>query len=178
MRFLFHQGAPVPLRTLLSKLSVATLLVVSCQFSATSMADEASFAGNLEKAVADLETAPTSWERELAGRALKRTIGSEGADREAIDPRLMARIIALLNTDEDNVRSYVANVLGWIGPRAKAAVPRFLEILPEVDCVQASLNSSPVIRAAMERMGVTPPPLDCGSMNVPNRSSKKRELDE
>lgn len=157
---------------------VATLLAVFFQSWSTSMAGEAGFATNLAKAVADLETAPTIWDRELAGRALKTAVGSADADREELDPILIARIIALMNTDEDNVRIYVASVLGWIGPRAKAAVPRSLEVLPEVDCVRASLNSSPVIRQAMEKMGVAPPPLECGPMNGPNRSATERDPDE
>lgn len=80
-----------------------------------------------------------------------------------VDDKTLADLESLLDTSEDPVRLWVAASLGNLGPRARGAAPKLLKILPEVDCLEVSLSSAPVIRVALKRMGVTPPPPNCAS---------------
>ena len=86
-----------------------------------------------------------------------------------IDDQTLADLVSLLDTWDDAVRAWVAASLGNLGPRAKAAaVPKLLEILPEVDCLWGDLTSDRAIRLALERMGETPPtPPPCESVVDP-----------
>jgi HEAT repeat protein len=75
-----------------------------------------------------------------------------------IDEQTLADLVSLLETWDDAVREEVAASLGNLGPRAKvAAVPKLLEILPEVDCLWVDVSSEEAIQLALERMGETPP---------------------
>ncbi|MGC8724907.1 MAG: hypothetical protein ACP5VF_13715, partial [Acidobacteriota bacterium] len=58
------------------------------------------------------------------------------------------------------VRMWVAGTLGMMGPRAKAAAPKLLALLPAADCEKGDLTSSATIRPALELMGVKPPPFN------------------
>lgn len=78
-----------------------------------------------------------------------------------VDDVTLTGMISLLNTSEDSVRFWVAASLGNLGLRARAAVPVLLKLLPEVDCLRGNLTSAPAIRAALSRMGETPPPPKC-----------------
>src|SRR5512142_750273 len=55
-------------------------------------------------------------------------------DPRAVDDKTLADMVSLLDTNDDSVRLFVAGALGFLGPRAKVAVPKLLKILPEVDC--------------------------------------------
>ena len=79
-------------------------------------------------------------------------------DPQNVSDTTVGGLVSLLNTNEDSVRAWVAASLGNLGPRAKAAVPALLKLLPEVDCLRGSLTSAPFIRLALERIGETPPP--------------------
>jgi len=83
-------------------------------------------------------------------------------DPQLVSDQALVQLIALLDTPYDYVRLWVAGALGNLGPRAKPAVPRLLTLLPKVDCLRGSVTSAPVIRTALTRIGVTPPPIpDC-----------------
>lgn len=90
-----------------------------------------------------------------------------------VDDTTLTEMISLLDTQEDSVRFWVAAALGHLGPRAKAAVPKLLKILPEVDCVRASLTSAPAIRVALKRMGEKPPPVPNCEAKQPTPLSKR-----
>ena len=70
-------------------------------------------------------------------------------------------IVALLETDEDSVRYWVAASLSNFGPRASPAAPALFKLLLEVDCLPGSLTSAISVRTALKRMGVTPWPRKC-----------------
>ena len=71
--------------------------------------------------------------------------------------------MSLLDSSDDYVRFCVAASLGWLGPRARIAVPKLLEVLHEVECVPtAGLTSEATIRPALKRIGADAPPIaDC-----------------
>jgi len=75
-----------------------------------------------------------------------------------LDDATLSEIVSLLDTSEDSIRLWVAGALGNLGPRAKSAAPRLLELLPQADCLRGSMTSAGAIRLALTRMGVTPPP--------------------
>lgn len=80
-------------------------------------------------------------------------------DPKKVDHKTLSEMVALLYTPEDGVRGYVALALGNLGPRAKkAAAPKLLSLLPEVDCIKLEVTSAPAIRVALKEMGVDPPP--------------------
>jgi HEAT repeats len=81
--------------------------------------------------------------------------------RKDIDDKSVAEIVSLLDVPDEPVRNGVTRSLGQIGPRARAAVPKLKELLPEVDCHQVS-GASADIRFALRQMGVKPPPAKCG----------------
>jgi hypothetical protein len=78
--------------------------------------------------------------------------------QEEIDDSSISSLIALLEPREDGVRNAVAACLRDIGPRARAAVPRLLQILSEVECLNVSVTSEEMVRQALERLGEPPPP--------------------
>jgi len=85
-------------------------------------------------------------------------------DPKEIDDQVMNDLITLLDTPDDSVRGWVAAAIGFLGPRAKSAVPSLLKVLPDADCVQGDLTSAGAIRLALKRLGVKPPPPSrCGS---------------
>lgn len=79
-------------------------------------------------------------------------------DPKKIDDKTLAELISILDISDDSVRFWVAASLGNLGPRARAAVPKLLKILPEADRINGALTSAGAIRHALERIGVTPPP--------------------
>ena len=83
---------------------------------------------------------------------------TRGINPHKVDETTLTEMVSLLDTQEDSVRAWVAGSLGQLGPRAKAAIPRLLKLLPEVDCLRGSLTSAPAIRLALQRIGEIPPP--------------------
>jgi len=81
-----------------------------------------------------------------------------------IDDTTLADLVSLLDTREDSVRAWVAVSLGNLGPRARVATPKLLEILAQVECIAVvgGLTSEGAIRIALKRMGAKVPPRpDC-----------------
>jgi hypothetical protein len=73
-------------------------------------------------------------------------------------------LISLLDLDDDGVQMWVAAVLGEMGPRAKASVPKLLSILAVSECQSWDHSSAATIPIAIKSMGVTPPPRDCHNL--------------
>ena len=81
---------------------------------------------------------------------------------QEVTEQLVANIISLLGSPGDPAVYWVAKSLGNLGPVAKAAIPRLLEMLPEADCVNGVITSANGIRYALIQMGVKPPaPPNC-----------------
>ncbi len=87
--------------------------------------------------------------------AVKRTEGRDVSDAD-IDA-----LASLMSDRDDSVRYWIACSLGFVGPRAKRAVPQLEEALKEVACVHADKTSESAIRIALTRIGSTPPALTC-----------------
>jgi hypothetical protein len=83
---------------------------------------------------------------------------TRGADPNNVDDKTLTDLISLLNFREDSVRFWVAASLGNLGPRAKVAVPKLLELLPAADCLNGSITSAATIREALKKIGATLPP--------------------
>ena len=85
-----------------------------------------------------------------------------GINPMLVDDKTVADMVRLLDDPEDAVLGWVAGSLGVFGPRAKAAVPKLLALLPAADCERArafsGVTAADAIRPALERMGVKPPP--------------------
>ena len=114
----------------------------------------------LSETMAKVRSAQTSTSRTDAAEHLATL--TRGINPYKVDDITLAEMVSLLETEEDSVRAWVAAALGHLGPRAKAAVPKLLELLPEVDCLRGSLTSASFIRVALKRMGERrPPPPTC-----------------
>jgi HEAT repeat protein len=83
---------------------------------------------------------------------------------KGIDDKNIADLVSLLDTPEEPVREAVVGSLGYIGSRARMAVPKLEELLPEVDCREPSLELAKRIRAALGQMGVKQLPAKCGTL--------------
>ena len=63
-----------------------------------------------------------------------------------------------MDSSNDYVRFWAATSLGELGPRAKIAVPKLLELLPLVDCLGGTITSASAVRLALMRIGAVKPP--------------------
>jgi hypothetical protein len=116
----------------------------------------------LEQTIAKVRTEKSPMLREKAAENL--AVLTNGINPKSVDDKTVAGMVSLLDIQDDSVRLWVAAALGHLGPRAKAAVPRLLALLPETDCLKGDLTSAAAIRPALERMGAKPPPFrpeDC-----------------
>jgi hypothetical protein len=109
--------------------------------------------------------------RTMSGPSMARTKAAEHLseltrkiDPKEIDDTTLEDLVSLLDTSDDSVRGWVAGALGYVGPRAKVAVPKLLKVIRETDCpkVATGVRSADAARVALKRIGVTPPPRDCG----------------
>lgn len=115
--------------------------------------------------IAKVRNGETSRSRTEAAERL--AMLTRGINPRRVDDATLAEMVSLLDSKEDSVRAWVAGSLGNLGPRAKVAVPKLLELLPEADCLRGTLTSASAIRVALKRMGETPPP--------PPNCDKKKE---
>ena len=76
-----------------------------------------------------------------------------------IDDKTIDDLTSLLDMPYSPVRFWIATALGNIGPRAKRAVPRFLQLWPEAPCLNGPFTEASAIRFALEKMGIPAPPL-------------------
>jgi HEAT repeat protein len=139
--------------------------VLICLLSSTTHAtDNPMFKKQLTETIAKVRKGRTSNIRTDAAEHLARL--TQRIDPNNVDHKTLEELVSLLDTSEDSVRLWVAASLGNLGPRAKVAVPTLLKLLPEVDCLRGSLTSAPAVRAALERIGVAPPPPpECGTQS-------------
>lgn len=118
--------------------------------------DDQMLTKKVAETIAKVRTADTVTTRTKHAAKLVPLIAKIGPEK--IDDGTISNLISLLDAPDDSVRFYVAGALGILGPRAKAAVPKLLQLLPAADCLQGTLTSADAIRQALTRMGVTPPP--------------------
>jgi len=113
----------------------------------------------LQSAIARVRKAKTiTAKSDAAERILALTYERDCSD---VTDETIQSMISLLDVPDDGVRMWVAAALGDIGPRAKAAVPKLLSILAEVDCKIWDQSSAATIPVALESMGVARPPWNC-----------------
>ena len=86
---------------------------------------------------------------------------THGINAAQVDDKTVADMTALLDTDDDSVRLWVAGSLGNLGRRASAAIPKLLLTLGKVECHGTTLPSDQAIRFALTRIGKKPPPPAC-----------------
>jgi hypothetical protein len=110
----------------------------------------------IERAIAKIRAAQSAGtQAEEAARLAELTRQINPA---SVGDRTVADMISLLDLPNDSVRAWAAAALGNLGRRAKAAVPKLLALLAEVDCSRGDLTSAASIRPALRRIGAKPPP--------------------
>jgi hypothetical protein len=113
----------------------------------------------LQSAIAKVRKARTTDAKYYAAERIVAL--TDERDCSDVTDETIQSMISLLDMPDDGVRMWVAGALGDIGPRAKAAVPKLLSILAEVDCMTWDHSSAATIPVALRTMGVTPPPRNC-----------------
>jgi hypothetical protein len=148
-------------------LSVSYLIVCAAwlvlPISLANGLDESKILKELQETIANV--------RAMSGPSMARTNAAEHLseltkkiDPKKVDDKTLGDLISLLGISDDSVRGWVAGALGYLGPRAKAAAPGLLKLIRETDCpkVATGVRSADAARVALKRIGVTPPPRDCG----------------
>jgi hypothetical protein len=79
------------------------------------------------------------------------------AQPNRVDDRTIADVEFLLDSPDDYIRFWAATSLGELGPRAKIAAPKLLELLPVVDCLDGAITAASAIRFALKRIGTRAP---------------------
>ena len=114
----------------------------------------------LSAAIAELRSGKHEVEpdanKDDAGEHLAHLIRRTKPDQ--VDDRTIADIESLLDSSNDYIRFWAAAALGELGPRAKIALPKLLQLLPVVDCLQGDLTSASAVRRALMRIGAVKPP--------------------
>jgi len=110
---------------------------------------------NLRSIIAEVRSEKSASARWDAGGRL--TAMTFKARPGSVTDATVSDLINLLDDPDDGVRLCVAAALGNL--KAKAAVPKLLSLLPTVDCLEGTLTSARVIRYALKKMRVKPPPV-------------------
>jgi hypothetical protein len=140
---------------------ICTALAIARAATANTEPDRA-LMNDLIQTIAKVRTGESATVRTDAAERLSRL--AKRMKPQDVDDKTLSDLVSLLDTHEDSVRAWVAASLGNLGPRAKVAAPRLLEILAQVECIPVvgGLTSEGAIRLALKRMGVkVPPPPDC-----------------
>ncbi len=148
-------------------------LSISCLFlSATCLVLPIAMADGMDDAKILKELQETMARvRTMSGPSMDRTKAAEHLseltkkiDPKKVDDKTLGDLVSLLDTADDSVRGWAAGALGYLGSRAKVAVPKLLKVIRETDCpkVATGVRSADAARVALKRIGVTPPPRDCG----------------
>jgi hypothetical protein len=111
----------------------------------------------LTETMAKIRSGKTPVARDEAAEHLAKL--TRGINPNKVDDKTIADIASLLDGSADSVRYWLAASLGNLGPRARMAAPKLLEVLAEVDCLRGDKTSASGIRFALTQMGITPPPL-------------------
>jgi len=80
------------------------------------------------------------------------------AKPDQVDDKTIADIESLVDSSNDYIRFWAATSLGELGPRARMALPKLLELLPVVDCLDGTITSASAVRGALMRIGGVKPP--------------------
>lgn len=62
-------------------------------------------------------------------------------------------LIQMMGDRNDGVRMWVANCLGYIGPRAISAAPALRRAYLKIHCTKSEVSSRPMIEAALANIG-------------------------
>lgn len=141
------------------------LVCAACMGQVTTMAngiDETKTLKELQETISDVRkmSGPSKPGANAAEHLSQLT---EKIDPKKVDDKTLDDMVSLLDTSNDFVRFWVAAALGHLGPRAKVAVPALLKVMHETDCLELKeMTSAGAARVALKRIGVTPPPRDCG----------------
>jgi hypothetical protein len=73
-----------------------------------------------------------------------------------VTEREIEALTGMMADQDDSIRYWIATALGYVGPRAKLAVPNLEAALKEVECSMSSKTSASSIRSALEKIGVEP----------------------
>jgi HEAT repeat protein len=133
------------------------LVVLACFFSscgAVQATEGLTLRTRLTETIVKVRTGATSNIRDAAAQHLFDL--TRGVDPQAVDDETIAKLVSLLDLPEG--RGWVAASLGNLGRRARIAVPKLEEILPEEECRHEDLTAEGAIRHALKRMGVKSPP--------------------
>jgi hypothetical protein len=115
-----------------------------------------SLKNEIDLTVSLIHMGKTANERYTAGLLLCELTRGDAAKR--VDDASLDSIIALLDSEDDSVRSWISLCLGHnFGPRAKRAVPKLLKILNESDCNQPH-GVAPDVCAGLKQIGAEMPP--------------------
>lgn len=111
----------------------------------------------IRETIVKVQAAPTlDRRRDAAERLAFMTPRIE--DPWQLDEKTFNDLVSLMDSPDDVVRYGVSAAIGFLGTRAEPAIPKLLEILPKVDCLDGAVTSADTIRMALLRIGVTPPP--------------------
>jgi len=126
--------------------------------------------------IAKVRTGETSFGRNQAGVEL--ALLTSKIKSKSIDDETLNDIIELLNMRENGIYAFAAVSVGYLGHRAKKAIPKLIQLLIEEECSYLNLDMYPTIpaagsiRAALRRLGVEPPPRElfsttsCANLDV------------
>jgi HEAT repeat protein len=134
-------------------------LLAAMLLSSVNAEAQSSLRQQVSETITVVRTAKSPTERTMAAMHLCEI--THGDASRQVDDESLLRIIALLNTNNDAVRYWVALCLGNFGPRAKPATPKLLEILNHIDGANAGKTSAPAICVALKRIGAEVPPSKC-----------------
>lgn len=146
----------------LSLLCLSSCLMAMCSFAQAADEGHSALTRQIQETITNVRTGRTLDARTDAADELSNL--TRNVDPKEIDDETLAKMVSLLDSPEDPVRAYVAGALGFLGPRAKSAIPKLVSILPLSDCIEFGLTSAGAIRVAITRMGGTAPP----APNCPN----------
>src|ERR1051325_1951083 len=93
----------------------------------------------IECRIAQFKAAATLEERQDIAEAIAKTaqyISVDEAEGVRVTDATIDHLAALLNDDDDTVRLEIAASLGWIGPRARRAVPALLRAADRISAAK------------------------------------------
>jgi hypothetical protein len=143
---------------------VYACLIATALFIASSVFGHTALTRRIADAISSVRTERTVDAKTRAAEQLAKLVRS--VNPNDVDQETLNQMISLLDSPDDSVRAWVAGSLGYLGQRAKSAVPKLLSVLPKSDCLNVDLSSAPAIRLAIKRIGATAPPAPkCPSAN-------------
>ena len=121
---------------------VVSAVLVLFPTTSSGAASHTTILEQLARTIARVRTGETLAVRDNAAERLPELTKSLQPDQ--VDDKTLADLVLLLDTWDDAVRVPVAMSLGNLGPRAKIAAPKLIQMLPEVDCLGVDVPPAPV----------------------------------